>query len=295
VTLITAANAATVTVSGNMGVSLIGGMTQTTLTSLDASGLTATGAFGGLTFTTGALAASSTITGSAAGTNTVTFSAANTAATKVTYIGGTGADVITGSNGLNNVITLGNGDNSFTSTTAGNNTITGGTGIDTIIVGTGSNTINLGGGTTANSVTVGAAAGLNVITGLSTGVDTIVLGAVQTAAGFYTSVTGMTKGDILNFDAVASGATTAGVLGAKITLGTVSSFANYLDAATAAGTGGGNAILKWFQFTDGNTYVVVDNSNTTTFADGVDSVIQLVGLVDLSTSTTTTAHVLTLV
>jgi S-layer protein len=248
-----------------------------------------------LTFTTGALAASSTITGSAAGTNTVIFTAANTAATKVTYIGGTGADVITGSNGLNNVVTLGNGDNSFTSTGAGNNTITGGTGIDTISVGTGANTINLGGGTTANFVTIGAAAGLNVISGLSTGVDTIVLGAVQTAAGFYTSVTGMTAGDILNFDAVTANNGTAGALGAKVTLGAASNFSNYLDASASAATGATAGIIKWFQFTDGNTYVVVDNSNTTTFVNGTDSVIQLVGLVDLSTSTTTVNHILTLV
>jgi S-layer protein len=294
VTPITAAAATTVTVSGNMGVSLIGGMTQTALTSLDASGLTATGAFGGLTWTSGALAASSMIKGSAAGTNTVIFSAANTASTFVTYTGGTGDDAVTGSNGLNNVVTLGNGTNSFTSTTAGNNTVTGGTGIDTIIVGTGSNTINLGGGTTANSVTVGAAAGLNVISGLSTGVDTIVLGAVQAAAGYYTSVTGMTAGDKIDFAAaipVGAVARADSALGAKITLGSAAAFANYLDAATATVIAdAGASTMAWFQL-NGNTYVVVDREtgagvDGTTFQDGVDSVIELVGLVSLATSAT---------
>jgi S-layer protein len=70
-------------------------------------------------------------------------------------------------------------------------------------------------------------------------------------------------------------------------LGGAATFANYLDSA-ASGDGGTNALMKWFQFTDGNTYIVVDNSATTTFADGVDSVVQLVGLIDLSTSATVT-------
>ncbi|MBV5331280.1 hypothetical protein JZU69_02485, partial [bacterium] len=269
---ITTTDAATVTVAGNMGVSFSGGLTHAALTSLNASGLTATGANGGLTFTAGALAASSVIKGGAAGTNTVIFSAANTAATFVTYTGGTGADVITGSNGLDNVVTLGNGANSFTSTGAGNNTVTGGTGVDTISVGTGANTISTGAGN--DIVTIGAANGLNTVD-VGAGTDTVILGGIQTAAGYYTSVTGMAAGDIINFAAVTAAASAGGALGAKITLGDASSFANYLDAAAVSATGNGTAaVIKWFQY-GGNTFVVVDNSDNTTFADGVDSVIQL--------------------
>jgi S-layer protein len=283
VTPLTATSAATVTVAGNMGISFIGGMTQTTLTSLDASGLTATGAFGGLTWTSGALAASSTIKGSAAGTNTVIFSAANTAGTHVTYTGGSGADTITGSNGLDNVVTLGNGTNSFTSVGAGNNTITGGTGVDTITVGTGANTISVGAGN--DIVHIGASAGLNTVD-VGTGTDTVVLDAIQTTSGFYTSVTGMAAGDVINLAAVVDGGTVSAqtAMGSKITLGGASSFTTYLNAATAGDGATANTIIKWFQF-NGNTYVVEDTNAAATFQDGHDSVIELVGLVDLSNST----------
>ena len=284
VTPLTATSAKTVTVAGNMGVSFIGGLTNTTLTTVDASGLTASGAFGGLTWTAGALAASSVIKGSAAGTNTVIFSAANTAATFVTYTGGTGADTITGSNGLNNVVNLGNGTNSFTSTGAGNNTVTGGTGVDTITVGIGSNTISTGAGN--DVVHIGAASGLNTVD-VGAGTDTVILDAIQTAAGYYTSITGMSAGDIVDLSdvtgtSVAVSAQT--VMGAKITLGGASSFATYLDAATAGDGHTANTVLSWFQF-GGNTYIVEDTSAASTFQDGADTVVELVGAITLTTST----------
>jgi S-layer protein len=288
VTPLTATSATTVTVAGNMGISFIGGLTHAALTSLDASGLTATGAFGGLTFTTGALTASSTIKGSAAGTNTVIFSAANTASTFVTYTGGTGADTITGSNFLNNVVNLGNGANSFTSTGAGNNTVTGGTGVDTITVGTGANTIVAGSGN--DVIHIGAAAALNTVD-LGAGTDTVILDAIQTASGYYTAVTGAAAGDIIDLsDVIGSAAALSAqtVMGAKITLGGASSFTTYLNAACAGDGNTANTVLSWFQF-DGNTYIVEDTSVAATFQDGADTVIQLAGLVTLTTSTIASA------
>jgi S-layer protein len=284
VTPLTATSAATVTVAGNMGISFIGGLTQTTLTSLDASGLTASGAFGGLTWTAGALAASSTIHGGAAGTNTVIFSAANTASTFVTYIGGTGADTITGSNGLNNVVTLGDGTNSFTSVGTGNNTITGGSGIDTITVGTGGNTISTAAGN--DIIHIGASAGLNSVN-VGTGTDTVILDAIQTASGFYTSVTGMGAGDVVDLSDVTG--TSAAVsaqtsMGAAIVLGVSSSFADYLNAACAGDGNTANTIIKWFQY-EGNTYITEDTSAGGAFVNGDDTVISLVGAIDLSSST----------
>ena len=293
VTPLTATSAATVTVSGNMGVSFIGGLTHTALTSLDASGLTASGAFGGLTFTAGALAGSSVIKGGAAGTNTVIFSAANTAGTFVTYTGGSGADTITGSNGLNNVVTLGNGTNSFTSVGGGNNTVTGGTGVDTITVGTGGNTISAGAGN--DIIHIGASAGLNTVD-LGTGTDTVILDAIQTASGFYTSVTGAAAGDIIDLsDVIGTSAAVSAqtVLGAKVTLGGASSFTTYLNAAAAGDGNTANTVFNWFQF-GGNTYIVQDTSVAATFQDGADTVIELVGLVTLTTSTIA-AGVITLV
>jgi S-layer protein len=279
---ISASSAGTVTLAGDMGISLIGGMTQSVLTSLDASGLTAAGAFGGLTFTTGTLAASSIIKGGAAGTNTVTFSAASIADTFVTYTGGSGADIIAGSNGRNNVVDLGAGTNSFTSAGGGNNTITGGAGADTITVGTGANTIGTGAGD--DVIHIGAATGSNTVD-VGTGTDTVVLDAIQTAAGNFVSVTGMSAGDIINLAAVVDGhaVSTQTAMEAKVMLDGTATFANYLDAAAAGDGATINTIIKWFQF-NGNTYLVHDTNIAAAFQAGHDSVIQLVGVVDLSGS-----------
>ncbi len=316
----------TITVAGNAGLTLTAA--STALTTVDASGIAATGITPGFTWTSGALAAANVVKGSATGTNTVDMTASVAAATN--YTGGTGIDTVTitnskanvinlgggttantvggsatGNNTItststgadtvtvgsgNNVVSLGDGDNNFTATT-GNNTYTGGSGVDTVVVTTGGNTISVGGGN--DSVSIGASTQLNTVN-VGTGTDTVILTGTQAAAGYYTTITGMGAGDVINLDGVSLGATTAGALGAKITLGGAASFANYLDAAAATATGATNAVLKWFQF-DGNTFLVSDNSNNVTFADGVDTVVSLVGLVDLSTSTTTTAHIVTLV
>jgi S-layer protein len=59
-------------------------------------------------------------------------------------------------------------------------------------------------------------------------------------------------------------------------------FQDYLDAAVA-GDGSTNAVISWFQV-GGNTYIVEDNSASSTFQNGGDTVVKLVGLVDLSTA-----------
>lgn len=329
---ITGTTLAKVTLSGNVGATLVN--TDTTITSVDATalaGLTAASLSAsppyliGLTWTSGALAAAADIKGSTTGKNTVTFSAATKA---VTYTGGAGDDVITASNNNNNVVSLLGGDNQLTAGN-GNNTVTlssdkavavdGGATGNKIVLGNGNNTVTDTGtkgayvqlGTGANTVTlgsgndfvkIGAAAGVNVID-VGSGTDTVIINGIQTAAGYYTTITGFGVGDKLDLAATTTTASAVTPLGAKITLGPVASFANYLDAATATdlststGTSGSPvaasaAVIKWFQFS-GNTYVVVDNatvanynsSDTVTFQDGVDSVICLTGLIDLSTST----------
>jgi S-layer protein len=308
----------TISVTGDAGFNL--GYTGTTATTVDASGITK----GGFTWTAGALAASSVVKGSATGTNTINLDATTTASTFVTYTGGSGNDLVdASSSNNNNVFSLlggdnnlqsGNGNNTVTlasdgavavSNGATGNSITLGNGNNTVTdtgtkgayvsVGTGSNTITLGSGN--DFVTVGAAAGLNVIN-VGSGTDTVVIGGVQAAGGYYTSITGFGAGDVLNLAAVTATAAADAALGAKITLGANASFANYLDAA-AAGTiaDNGAAVIKWFQFS-GNTYVVVDTEtgagvDGNTFQDGVDSVVELVGLIDLTTSATV-SDVLTL-
>ncbi len=314
----------TVTVAGNVGIDLTG-LTATTLTSFDASGVTGSGAAGAVTLTTGALAAEATIS-TGAGDDMITATLATKAVTINTGAGndtvtvandqanvvttGAGNDIVTMNNGNNTVtagdgndtVTLGSGNNTVSlgdgndivTVTTGNNTIDGGAGNDTITVTTGSNTIMAGAGD--DVIHLGLSAGLNKID-LGAGNDKVVFDAAPKAAGFYAAISSIGGGDMLDFSAISAndaGITGTAKLGAKLTLGAASSFANYLDAATAGNTGAATSVIKWFQFTDGNTYIVVDHSNGMTFQDGVDTVVQLVGTVDLSNATTTSTHLITL-
>jgi S-layer protein len=285
--IITAPAVKSVVISGDTGVVFTN--TATTITSLDASGLTSTvAAAGGLTWTTGVLAEAATIKGGAAATNTVNFAAATKA---VTYTGGTGIDAITANNS-NNTINTGDGNDAITLGN-GNNTVSAGAGDDTVTLGTGANTVDLGAGTNT-VVTGGVMNGLNVIT-FGAGVDTFDVNHVSSAAGFYPSIKGIAAGDKIDLVGAGVGTVVAeATLGAAVALGGASSFANFLDAATAGNaTAATNAVVNWFQF-NGNTYVVLDNSNNNTYTDGVDLVIELQGLVTL-TNSTLAAEVITIV
>jgi len=306
---LTAASAKAVTVTGDAGLTLT--FTGTALTTFDASAVTD----GDVTWTAGALASAATIKGGAtADANVIVLSAA---LDDITYTGGSGTDTITMNHATNhdataNSFTLGNGTNTLTAgNNDGDNTVTGGTGVDTIVLGNGDNTVTTSSGndivtvgTGANIidvgsgndiVTIGASAGYSTVN-VGTGTDAVIFTGVQTAGGYYASLTGMGAGDSLDFSATANdgGGLGAGVLGSKITLGGVSNFTNYLNAATASNTGGTDSVFNWFQF-DGNTYLVLDNSNAVTFQDGGDQVVEFVGLIDLSTSTQDGSYVLTLV
>jgi S-layer protein len=303
---LTAAAATTVNVSGDAGLTLT--FTGTALTTFDASGVTD----GDVTWTAGALAAAASIKGGATSdANVIVLSAA---LDDITYVGGSGTDTITMNHATNhdattNSFTLGNGTNTLTAgNNDGDNTVTGGTGVDTITVGNGTNTITTGDGNDVITVgtganTISAGAGNDTVTiGASTGTSTVDVGAgtdaivftgVQAAAGFYTSITGLGAGDTIDFSATANGALSAGALGAKITLGGASSFANYLDAATA-GDGSTNSAFHWFQF-NGNTYVTLDNSSNATFQDGGDQVVELTGLVNLAAAEQDGSYLVTLV
>jgi S-layer protein len=294
-------------VSGDAGLTLT--FTGTALTTFDASAVTD----GDVTWTSGALAGAAVVKGGATNdANVMVFSAA---LDDITYTGGSGTDTITVNHATNhdastfsfamgdgaNTLTAGNNDGTITytggadvdSVTVGNgdNTITTGAGDDIISVGTGGNTIDAGSGD--DSITIGASTSTNNVN-VGTGTDTVVFGGIQAAAGYYASLTGMGADDMLDFTATANdtGADGLGALGAKLSLGGASTFANYLDAA-AAGDGSADSVLHWFQM-GGNTYVVVDNSGDATFHDGVDQVVELVGLVDLSASTAGATTIVTL-
>ncbi|BCU07997.1 beta strand repeat-containing protein [Allochromatium tepidum] len=101
-----------------------------------------------------------------------------------------------------------------------------------------------------------------------------------------TTITDFSKGDLITFANKGTEVFTA----TKLDVSAATTLAGALDLA-AAGNGGTDAIVKWFQF-GGNTYVVNDQTAGATFA-ATDFAVKLVGLVDLSTATfDTTANTL---
>ena len=203
---------------------------------------------------------------------TVNFNVIGSSVGQNTLQGGIGADTLVG--GAANDSIIANGGNDTFSMSGGNDTINAGTGNDTMDLGAG-----------ADSVI--ASAGSDRITGGS-GVDNIALSQANTSKFVYATVTDLTFGpaaaerDILTFDS-SSNVAAETFNSTAIALGTNATFADYLDAGTASN--GSEGELSWFQF-GGNTYVVQDNSSNLSFdvANG-DLVVELVGLLDLSTMT----------
>lgn len=187
----------------------------------------------------------------------VTGAAADAAALAVTFVSNNAT--------VGAVVTIkgGSGNDSLTGNAANKDVIDGGAGDDTIAYGGG-----------ADEFTGGA------------GADIFDINAVGTSS-VYLTIKDATKGDKLDLVGVSGVAIVDAELGAKVSLGDAATLAQYLDAAAATNTGAVAALVKWFQF-GGDTYVVVDNSNNTTFTSGTDSVIKLTGTVDLSTSSVAT-------
>ena len=291
----------TIVASGNAGLDLTAA--STAITSVDASGLT----LGAFTFTSGALTAAASITGTTKAANTVNFAAATGGA--VTYIGGSGADAITASNGKNNVITLGDGNNNVTGT-SGNNTITGGAGADTVTLTTGNNVVSLGNGanaftaTTGNNTytggsgvdTVSVGGGLNTLT-TGTGADVITITAAGANVNIYSTITDPHAGMQISVTNLGSETFRSD----KVTLAPTAMFQDYANAVVADASQADHSLdgaWGWFQF-GGNTFLQQVRHDTTgginqSFVNGTDFIVSLVGLVDLSTATGGTTNILTL-
>jgi S-layer protein len=249
--------AKSITISGNAGLNLTAA--DTALTSVDAHGIT----LGGFGFTSGALSAAASIQGSASGTNIVTFSAATGGI--VTYTGGTGVDTIVADNGQNDVIHLGGGKstNSVHGTT-GNYTIDStSSGVDTITLGGGASTISTG-----------------------TGADVISFTAAALNVNSYSTITDAHATETIGF--VAKGAEV--ITTAKVVLAPTAVFQDYANAViVAAGDSSTNGHFGWFQFNNGtttDTYLVESTTAAhSSFTNGVDFIVKLSGIVDLSTAT----------
>jgi len=145
-------------------------------------------------------------------------------------------------------------DNRLDASALGANVVTyvGGSGDDTVILGKAAHSIDLSQG----------------------GDDTVQIVAVDTNSGtVFTSVTGLGADDKLSFATLSN----AGAMGAKI--GGPTTLAAYLDVAAQSVAGTTNT-LHWFEL-GGDIYVVSDVSNATTFVQGADTVVRLVGLAGL--------------
>ena len=154
----------------------------------------------------------------------------------------------------------------------------------------GSNGIDVltGGSVTHDTIDAGAGAdtvvydGGNDVFTLGAGADTVDANALGTST-VHLTIADLAVGDKIDVAGI-DNSTADATVGAATTLGSGATFAQYLDAAAAYNSGATTAsVLEWFQF-DGDTYLVVDNSDATTFA-ATDGVIEITGLIDLSTST----------
>lgn len=301
----------TIVVGGEAGLNLTAA--STALTSLDASANTV-GPLGEFSWTSGATTGAVNVKGLASGINTIVLSAATVAGT---YTGSADGDTVTIANALANVLNLGDGTNLVNGAASGNNVVTGGAGADTFTTATtGNNVVNFGnganaftatsgnntytGGTGVDTVSVGG--GLNVVdVGVDTVVDAVTITARGANANTYTTITNIAVGDTINLAALTTVPRGDAALGAKITLADTAAFADYVAAATATIIAdAGASAIKWFQL-GGNTYIVVDDTldtntpdDTNSFENGIDSVVRLTGLIDLTRSTTAT-DVLTIV
>jgi Ca2+-binding RTX toxin-like protein len=149
---------------------------------------------------------------------------------------------------------------------AGNDTITGGNGADTLIGGAGDD--SLIGGSGKDILTGGA--GADIFVGAKNDTIYSTLTSLVTITDFVpgTDKIGIDDHGNENFNSTPVDVSIASTL---------------IEAANLAAVGDGstNAIVRWFQF-GGDTYVIEDRSVSTTFIDGTDMIIKIVGLVDLS-------------
>ncbi|MAC46267.1 MAG: hypothetical protein CMI12_05350 [Oceanospirillum sp.] len=263
---VTVANVETINIngadSGNVttGVDIAAVINTLTLTAANATtvvvtgnnglNVTATGSTAITNFDASAITADSAL--DTAANLAVTYSSLNSTSTATTTIsGGAGNDTLNG-NAAKDTISGG----------AGNDTIDGGAGNDTLSGGDGNDSLT--GGAGADSLTGGA------------GNDTFIFTASVNGTT-YDSIKDLGAGDIITLvdQGTETFTTTA------VTSGSNAVFQDLLDAATA-GNGATNGAVSWFQF-NSNTYIVQDLAAANTFQNGTDLVVEITGLVDLST------------
>jgi hypothetical protein len=130
------------------------------------------------------------------------------------------------------------------------------------------------GGAGADRLTVGANADLTTLTG-GAGNDTFDVSRATTNVNSYATITDLTAGDKIQFEA--SGTS---FIASKVSLSDTAVFQDFANAAIASTTTGQ---ISWFQF-GGNTYVIENVAHGVTFTNSTDVIVKIVGLVDLGTA-----------
>lgn len=152
---------------------------------------------------------------------------------------------------------------------------------DIIIGGSGNDSITA----SVNSATLTGNAGTDAF-----GVALSVAGA--TTAGTYavTTITDLARGETILLADVGTPVFTT----AKVDVSGAANLSAAINLA-ATGTGNTNANVKYFNWTDGNTYIVEGMTNASTALAATDLVVKLVGTYDLSSSTVSAAGLFTYV
>jgi hypothetical protein len=249
------AHAAAITTSGSVGVNdmtfVIGTSSTTGLTlggtitfgqSVVALQSLGNGGAGANVITTFANAANSTITVTGGQGLTLTLAASTTLGSKVDASAATG------------VMTLTAGTGAYSANSARGDVLVGGSAADTLTSGLNSGTLTGNGGNDTFSVAVAVAGG--------------------TANANITTITDLTKGDVITFGATAGGFTTTAV-----NLSAATSQQAAIDLLLA----GNNSNIKWGVY-NGNTLIVDDVDAGATLA-ATDTVVQITGVRDLANST----------
>ena len=160
--------------------------------------------------------------------------------------------------------------------------------------------LTVSGSTAADSLTGGSnndiittLGGLDSLTGGAGTDDFRINGTAVTSATAFITVTDFNAGDQISIlsqvraggGALIGGGTalngTAVFNSTAINVSTAANFAGALDLASAL-AGNANTQVTWFNWTDGNTYVVVDNTVGATYTAATDAVIQLTGVKTLT-------------
>jgi S-layer protein len=175
----------------------------------------------------------------------------------------------------------------LTTTTNGTvaQTVTGGSAAD-VLTAKGTNDVLNGGAGNDTLALTGTTANLVTLTG-GAGADTFNIGVATTNVNSYATITDLAAGDKVKFSAGAATFTSS-----KVSLGDTAVFQDYANAAINATNTGD---IVWFQ-SGGNTYIVENVSNGTSFVNGSDVIVRITGLFDLSNSSfSSTADTLVIV